>query len=210
MEGKIVQKLVIPAKEARAVKVLNGQSLRIIDREGQQVADVVFYNANDYSETFSVGHSIYLNVLEGIGNLRKITKLWSSPPDEKVMLTVTDDPVGSHFVSLGTCCSSYVYKSIPLYGDENHRSCANNLMEALRPYGVPAHLPDVFNVFMNYDPDSWVKGEPMCSKIPTSKPGDFIDFRAEMDVLVGISACPSDRTPTNGYNPTSLGVEIRE
>ena len=210
MEANIVQKLVIPAKEARALKVLKGQTLRIIDLEGKQVADVVFYNADDYAEVFSTVHSIYLNMIEGIGNLRKLKKLWSAPPNEKVMLTVTEDTVGSHFVTLGTCCSSYIYKLIPVYGDENHPSCANNLMEVLRPYGVPSHLPDVLNVFMNFDSDLWIKGEPMCSKIPQSKSGDFIDFRAEMDVLVGISACPSDRTPTNDYNPTSLGIEIRE
>lgn len=208
MGNNIIQKLVIPAKEARALKIQKGQSLRIIDLEGEQVADVVFYNADDYDEVFSVGHSIYLNMLEGIGDVRKLKKLWSAPPNEKVMLTVTDDPVGSHFVTLGTCCSSYIYGSLSVYGDETHPSCATNLMEALKPYGVPSHLPGVFNVFMNFDSDLWIKGEPVCSKVPKSKPGDYIDFKAEMNVLIGISACPSDKTPTNGYNPTSLGVEI--
>jgi uncharacterized protein YcgI (DUF1989 family) len=207
MTGGRVADFIVPASRGGAVLVPKGHTLRIVDVEGHQVADVVFYNAGDYSEVYSAGHSVYMNMRLGTGDSRMIKTFWSSPPDERVMLTVAADPVASHCVPLATCCSRYVYASSATYRDPDHRNCADNLMEALRPWNVPAHLPDVFNAFLNFDLLKWYDGD-YNFNAPKSRPGDYLDLRAEIDLLVGISACPSDRTATNGYNPTPIGVQV--
>ncbi|MDA1070313.1 MAG: urea carboxylase-associated family protein [Proteobacteria bacterium] len=205
MGRKLIEDIVVPAREARAVVVRKGQFLRIVDMEGEQVADIVFYNAERLTETYSMAHSVYLNMLQGTGDIRMVKTLWSSPPHEQVMMTVTDDPVACHCLALGTCCSSRVYDV--LYGEPGHASCATSLARALAPHGVPANLPDVFNAFMPFDPERWYAGDPKFRSPPT-QPGDYLELRAEIDVLVGVSACPSDRTPTNGFKPTPLRVQV--
>jgi len=205
MVGRLIEEIVIPAREARAVGVKAGQFLRIVDVEGAQVADLVIYAADDPREAYSMGHSVYINMLQGTGDIRMVKTFWSAPPRERCLMTVTDDPVGGHCLALGTCCSSKVYEI--LYDDPGHASCATSLEAALKDHGVPAHLPDAINVFMPFDPERWYAGDPKF-RTPPTKAGDYLELRADIDVLVGVSACPSDRTPTNGFNPTPIGLQV--
>jgi len=207
MTSACIRDFAIPASRGGALVVPKGHTLRLIDVEGQQVADVVFYNVEDLSEVYSAGHSIYMNMRLGTGDSRMIKTFWSSPPNERIMLTVTADQVRSHCVPLATCCSRSVYASSSEYSDPEHRSCADNLVEALGPWKVPGHLPDVFNAFLNFDLQKWYMGDYRFD-VPKSQAGDYLELRAEIDLLVGISACPSDRTATNGYNPTPIGVQV--
>ena len=78
MSRKAVKEIFIPAGEARAFVVDKGRIFRIVQVEEKQVADVVLFNANDYKETFHAGHSIWLNCIEKVGNIRRITKLYSN------------------------------------------------------------------------------------------------------------------------------------
>ena len=87
-----------------------------------------------------------------------------------------------------------------------HRSCQENLTEALAPYGIEGdQIIDIFNVFMNVvcTPDGRFDIRP-----PSADKGDYLDLLAEMDILAAISACPADTTPTNDHAPKSLGVKI--
>jgi len=206
MKKKVVEHIVIPACEGRAFIVIRGQFLRVIDVEGKQVGDMVIYNAHDYREYFDSSQTVFLNCLQGIGNAKRMTKLYSKPPHENVMFTVTDDKVGVHFPLLGGKCSRLIYilrDKAPM-----HRSCQDNLAEALKPYGLTADdIHDAFNIFMNVEIDE--KGC-FVIKPPLADKGDYIEMRAEMDCLAAISACPSDTAPTNDFKPKPLGVEILE
>ena len=168
------------------------------------MADVAIFNAHNYKETYDPALSYLLNAIEGIGNIKKLTKLYSRLPRANIMFTVIDDKVGVHWVANGTKCNA---KSWKLRGMPGHRNCQDNLAEAIKPYGLtPEDVPDVFNAFMNVD-----YGENMESyivKLPVAKKGDYIELLAEMDCLVAISACPAQPL-CNDYNKP-LKIEIWE
>ena len=205
-QRRLVGEFVIPKCSSGAFLLKKGQVLRIIAHEGKQVADVRFLNANDYGEQFSATNSISLNAIEGIGGRKKIKKLYSRPPWQNVMLTVIDDKVGIHFP--GSQC---LPKSYELMGEPGHLSCADLFDECLKPYHLSMKDLDsagVFNVFMavdflDDDMGTMVFQRPSCEK------GDYIDFLAEMDILVAATSCPNDSI-VNDYLCKGIKYEIYE
>jgi len=185
----IISEFVIPKCSSKSFLLNKGQILRVIAHEGKQVAGIRFLNANDYREQFSAIISVSLNRIEGIGGGKRIRKLYSKPPWTNVMLTVTDDNVGVHF--MGPQC---LPKSYELKGKPGHLSCADLFDECLKPYHLSIRDLDsggVFNAFMpvRYLDDengTMVLDRPRCEK------GDFIEFRAEMNLLVAATSCPNE------------------
>jgi uncharacterized protein YcgI (DUF1989 family) len=202
---EVVQELIIPACEGRALVVLRGQVLRLTLIDGIQVADCTFLNADDHREVYHAGQTVALNLIEGTGTMRRVGKLYSKPPRENVMMTVVDDPVGTHFVWNGGRCSRMVYALLDGITDP-HRTCQDNLAEALAPYGLTGDdVPDVFNAFMNVDV---IEDRQLVIKTPEARKGDYLDLRAEMNVLAAISACPRERSPSTGLDPKRLLVQV--
>ena len=213
---------IIPAREARAFVVPRGAHLRIHLLEDKQVGDCCFFNAHDHREVFHVGQSWALNVMLGTGNAKSFRHFYSKPPRENVMLTVLDDTppvpkiltplVKSTFFAGQTI--NYSAKALdledgvgPAERAAEHRSCQENLAEALAPHGLTGdHIVDVFNVFMNVElrPDG-----SFTILAPTARKGDYIELRAEMDILAAVSACPADRNATNDGRAKPLGITIR-
>jgi uncharacterized protein len=211
----IAEEFIVPASHGRGCIVKKGQVLRISLVEGKQVADVSFLNADNPREGFHVGQTLALNMLEGSGNLQRVSKLYSRPPYENVMLTVVDDPVGVHFAWMGGRCSPGIYEvrnrmGIGRHVDAgSHRTCQQNLEEAVAPFGVePDMVPDVFNVFMVNDDKATFQEGRMVFLPPVADKGDYIDLRAEMNVLAAISACPNDQDAVNDGRPKPLGVSV--
>ncbi len=202
MNETVVTEFTVPARHGKAFVVRKGQVLSIVEIEGKQMADVVFLNANDYKEVFHAGWSAALNMMLGEGDMRKIKKLYSKSPRDNVMLTVVDDPTGVHLPWNGGRCSRKVYEEF--FKLPGHRSCQDNLAEVLAPYGISEDdVPDVFNAFMNAE--GFEEGR-FDTREPVTEKGDYISLRAEMDVLVGVSACPFDLL----YTPRPLGIKIVE
>jgi uncharacterized protein YcgI (DUF1989 family) len=207
MARSLRRDLIIPAREARALEVAKGQVLRIYVVEGPQVGDCAFFNAHDYKETFHVGQSWALNQFLGTGNARSFKHFFSKPPRENIMLTVLEDTTKNHWGNMGGRCS---HRMLALRDGvvSGHRSCQQNLTEALAPYGITGDdIIDVFNVFMNVEQNN--DGD-FSIKESLAKAGDYIDLLAEMDILAAVSACPADATPTNGYKPKPLALQILE
>ena len=205
MPGKLKQEIIVPAGFAKAFKVNRGEVLRIGQVEGGQVGDVVIFNANDYREHFHASESVVLNSIEGVGNMKYITKFYSQPSRENLMFTVVKDTTKTHFVWNGARCSPKICQMRDKVSVPPHRSCQTNLAEAIAPYGLsPDDVPDVFNVFMNVA----VENDTFVIKPPVVGKNDYIDMRAEMDCLVAVSACPSDRTTTNSGRIKPLLVQI--
>jgi len=128
---------------------------------------------------------------------------------------VTDDPVGVNFAWMGGRCTRRIYelrneRGIGRHVEiEGHRTCQQNLEEALAPFGVePDLVPDVFNIWMNNDDEATVREQHMVFLPPVADAGDYIELRAEMNVLVGISACPNDQDGVNDGRPKPLGIKI--
>ncbi|MSQ71122.1 MAG: urea carboxylase-associated family protein [Betaproteobacteria bacterium] len=205
---KIADEFVIPAQHGRAFVVKRGQAFRIFPMEDGQVGDCVFYNANDTREWFHVGQTWTYNAYLGTGTAKSYKHFYSKPPRENVMLTVLEDTYANHWGNMGARCSRKLYQVRDKL--DNHRSCQDNLAEALAPYGLSGDdVMDVFNVFMNVD--LHVDGR-FTVKPSTVTKNDYIELRAEMDVLAAVSACPADTSPLNcnGGKTSPLGIRIYE
>jgi uncharacterized protein len=199
-----IETLVIPAGEGRAFTVRKGQSLRIHQITGGQVGDCVFYNADDYREMFHVGQSWAINVITGTGTAKSFRYFYSKPPRENVMLSVIADTCRNHWGNMGGRCSRRLYELRD--GLTQHRSCQENLTEALAPYGLTGDdIFDIFNVFMNVELDANGGFRILPTRVGAD---DYIELRAEMDILAAISACPADTSPTNSGRSAPLGIAI--
>ena len=199
MKADTLQTQIIPPRSGTSLKLAKGQVLTVIDPEGEQVSDLIAYNARDTEEYLSSGRSIdYASrIFLTTGDI-----LYSNRSNP--MLTIMRDDVGRHDFSL-TPCSKEMFRII--YKDEHpHHGCQGNLERAMAPYGVsPDRIPIAFNVFMHVDVNS-TTGEIKVLP-PRSKPGDSTSFRAEMDLLVALTACSAGQSNNFRYKPIHYRVE---
>ena len=175
-----------------------GQSLTITDIQGEQVADLLCYNRHDTQEYLSSGRTLdYAETLF----LTAGHAFYSNRSN--VMFTLTQDDVGRHDFLL-TPCSRDTFRII--YGHvQPHHGCFGNLCTALEPYGIaPDAIPVTFNVFMHVAVD----GESGGIKVlpPKSKAGDSITIKAEMDLIVGLTACSAEQSNNGSFKP--IGYRI--
>lgn len=174
-----------------------GQTLRITDPLGEQVSDLMVFARDDLRSVLSAGRSVdYANTIY----LTTGHVLYSN--DSKPMLTIGEDRVRRHDFLL-TPCSRDTFRI--LYDDETDRpSCFGNLCAHLEKFGIMPHqIPTTFNVFMNVDVAS--DGE-LTIGAPRSKPGDFTEFRAEMDLIVGVTACSAEKSNNHTFKPIDVEV----
>ena len=180
-----------------AFEIAKGQSLRVIDIEGEQVADLIAFAGEDKSEWLSSGRSIdYANSIY----LTKRNILYSNR--SRPMFTITDDDVGRHDFLL-TPCSPQTFQII--YNEKKyHPSCFENLAQHLQRFGfAPDSIPTTFNIFMNVEIGA--QGQLQILP-PRSKAGDSITLRAEMNLIVGLTACSAE--VSNNYRFKPIGYEI--
>jgi urea carboxylase-associated protein 1 len=189
---------IVPAGEPWMHKLTQGQVLRILDQEGNQAVDTLFFSANDPEEHYSMTHTIQA---QGALYLTTGTVLMSS--EGRPMLTIVADTCGRHDTLGGACsCESNTVR----YALEKRamHACRDSFMAALanNPYGL--HKRDIasnINFFMNVPvtPDGGLTFED-----GVSAPGKYVEMRADMDVVVLISNCPQLNNPCNAYNPTPI------
>ena len=175
-----------------------GQQLRVIDLEGEQVADLIAFNLSDKSEWLSSGRTIdYANrVYLTTGDM-----LYSNR--SRPMLAIAGDDVGRHDFLL-TPCSPETFQII-YKNNAPHPSCFANLATSLASFGIaPDSIPTTFNIFMNVEIDA---NGALKILPPRSKAGDSILLRAEMDLIVGLTACSAEMS--NNYRFKPIGYEIR-
>ena len=187
----------IAPRTGTAFRLAKGQRLRVIDPDGQQVSDLLAFNAADTAEVISSGRTLdYASKLY----LTAGDPLYSNRSN--VMLRIVEDTVGRHDFLL-TPCSKDTFRII--YGDTDpHRGCFGNLAEALEPFGIgPDQIPTAFNVFMNVTVDSQggLKVEP-----PLSKPGDHVLFEAEQDLIIALTACSALQSNNYAFKPIHYEV----
>ena len=189
---------VIPPRSGVAFELRRGQRLRVIDPEGEQVADLLAYNREDLGEVLSSGRS--LDYASSIF-LSTGAALYSNR--SRVMLRIVADEVGRHDFLLAPC-SAEMFRII--YGEQApHRGCFGNLAAALAPWGVgPDSIATAFNVFMNVRVD----GDSGALRVapPLSRAGDSTTFEAEMDLLVGLTACAAGQS--NNFRCKPIHYEV--
>ena len=174
-----------------------GQRLRVVDPLGEQVSDLVAFAQGDPREWLSSGRSIdYANTIYlTAGHL-----LYSNR--SRPMFVIESDDVGRHDFLL-TPCSRDTFRI--LYGHTDpHPGCFGNLTGALAQFGItPDAIPTTFNLFMNVSIGE--SGE-LTIGPPGSKPGDAIVLRAEMDLIVGLTACSAELSNNGTFKPIDFEV----
>jgi len=191
---------IIPPRSGTSFELKKGQLLKIVDLEGEQVADLVTYNAHDTAEYLSSGRTI--DYAETVF-LTKGNQFYSNRSN--VMFTMIEDTVGRHDFLL-TPCSAEMFKII--YGHTDpHQGCFGNLCNALKEYKITSdQIHTTFNVFMNVsiDPESGkIKVLP-----PKSKREDYILLKASMDLIVGLTACSAEMS--NNYSFKPIGYQVMD
>ncbi|NOU86226.1 DUF1989 domain-containing protein [Paenibacillus sp. LMG 31460] len=194
----IKQKWRIPPTQGLGFKLGKGQVVRITDVEGEQIADFIAFRADDTSVRLDPG--VTMDVLRAM-KIKPGDLLYSNTYSP--LLSVVADTVGQHDF-INSPCRSEMYEL--LYDKQSHASCYYNLNQALAQFSIPA--PDQhysLNFFMNTVilPSGQIRIER-----PLSKPGDYVELRAETDLFVAVSACPCSESACNGYVCTPIDVEI--
>ena len=189
----------IAPRSGVAFTLNKGQRLTVIDPLGEQVADLLAYNRDDIGEVISSGRTLdYASRIF----LTTGDPLYSNRSN--VMLRIVADDVGRHDFLL-TPCAKDTFRII--YGDEQpHRGCFGNLAAALAPYGVTEDaIPTAFNCFMNVPVDG--KTGEFTVEAPQSKAGDRIMFEAEMDLIIGLTACSAMQSNNGSFKPIHWQVD---
>ena len=197
---RVVDRGRIPPQSGTAFRLQAGQRLRVIDPEGEQVADLVCFRADDLDEWLSSGRTFDYNetVLLSAGHLLYSNR--SAP-----MLEIVEDTVGRHDFLL-TPCSPDTFRILYVDAPPDHPSCFGNLVAALAPFGIaPDRIPTTFNIFMNVriGDDGRLAIEP-----PRSRAGDFLLLEARMDLVVGLTSCSAEQSNNYAFKP--IGFEILE
>jgi uncharacterized protein YcgI (DUF1989 family) len=180
-----------------AFELVRGDVLRVIDPEGEQVADLIAFVRDDPRECLSSGRTLDYNSTIYLTAGHVLYSNRSNP-----LLTIVRDTVGRHDL-LYTPCSPETFAI--LYNHKGHHpSCLENLATSLRPWRVhPDSIPTTFNIFMNVEVS--VAGV-LSVRPPLSRPGDSIELRAEADLVVGLTACSAELS--NNYRFKPIDFEI--
>ncbi|MBR9843531.1 MAG: DUF1989 domain-containing protein [Rhodobacteraceae bacterium] len=192
-----IDEVLVPARDAKCFRVPAGAFFRISSVEGPQVGDLNLWNASDLREKFYSGKSRALHRT----HLTEGERMWSSFPYLRPMATITEDTLGWYGMDafggsvhdvIGTRCDPYTGNL--LSGTQYHHCCHSNLTRAFAAEtGMPlaeaeGYVHDVLNVFMctGFTRDTgqyFMKASPV-------RPGDYLEFFAEIDLLGALSACP--------------------
>jgi uncharacterized protein len=191
------QRIRIAPQTGAAFLLHKGQKLRVISPEAEQVSDLMAFGTDrqewlssgrtiDYNETIylTTGHVLYSN-------------------RSSKMLTITRDDVGRHDF-LFAPCSPEMFQTLYNFGPD-HPSCFRNLADNLSTFGISDdQIPTTFNIFMNADlaPSGEIKVMP-----PLNKAGDVIEFVAEMDLIVGLTACSAELSNNWRFKPIDYEIE---
>ncbi len=214
-----INEVIVPPRDAGTFEVKAGQFFRIVSVEGSQVGDLNLWNAGNLDERFFSGKTRQLHA----SHVTTGDRLWSNLPSLRPMATIThdtldwygwdEDGAGVHDV-IGTRCDPYT--NYQLQSLHYHYCCHSNLSRALAthqnitPQQAEPHIHDVLNVFMctGFTLDThqyFMKASPV-------RPGDFIEFFAEIDLLGALSTCPGGNCGSSHSDDTTpcfpLMVEV--
>jgi urea carboxylase-associated protein 1 len=200
LAGPIVHDEVVPARAPWLHAVKAGQTLRIVDLEGNQAVDFLMYAAADDAERYSAQDTIAAqsNIF-----LRSGTKLLSN--EGRPMMTITATAVDYHDTIGGACsCESNTLR----YGHHTkaQHACVDNFLDAnVRAGRGKRDMVSNINFFMNVP----VEADGALGIVDgISAPGLTVDLKADMDVIVVVSNCPQINNPCNGFNPTPVRMIV--
>lgn len=198
--GRILHDEIVPARAPWSRVVRRGETLRIVDLEGNQAVDCLLYNPHDMAERYSAADTMVSqrNIFLGKGS-----RLLSC--EGSVMMTIVADSCGNHDTIGGACSAESNTLRYGHHTKHQHACVDNFLREQARHGGGKRDLVSNINWFM-YVP---VEEDGSLGIVDgVSAPGKFVDLRAEMDTLVVVSNCPQINNPCNGFNPTPVRMIV--
>lgn len=188
--------VVVPGYEGRAVEVAAAERIRITDVEGEQIGDLFALSQADHTEFLSAAVTRMINatLFPAVGGV------FHSSRHRPVLTFLADNSPGPHDMFMAPC-DRELYAS---RGQHDHPNCRENYLAAAETAGLSHRIvPDPVNVFQN----SPARDDGTIDVTGTlSKPGDHIDLRAEMDIILILTACSSERI--NGGKSTPLRIEV--
>ncbi|RNL86879.1 urea carboxylase-associated family protein [Halostreptopolyspora alba] len=201
-DRELVEHFTVPVRSGRAWEVPAGQLCRISAPEGPQVGDLNIWNRHDPRERMWASRTRQLQA----AHVSVLDRLWSTLPFLRPLATITADSLswygrdgegGRVHDLLGTRCDPYVNRM--LTGEDFDFHCHSNLTRAVLPYGLSElDVHDVLNVFqctgLNDDDRYFMKASP-------ARAGDFIEFFAEIDLLMALSTCPGGDLSVDLWGP---------
>lgn len=194
---RVVLERRIAPQTGTAFDLTDGDLLRITDPLGGQVSDLIAFSAADLREWLSTGRTIDYAGTILLAEGQTLYSNRSTP-----MLSVERDTVGRHDLLLSPCSEEMFER---LHGvTAPHPSCFGNLALNLEPFGVePDAIPTTVNLFMDVRPaaDGRITIHP-----PASRAGDYIELRALVDLVVGVTACSAEQTNAGRFGPVDIAV----
>src|SRR5271170_5339206 len=200
--SKALYSEIIPAGESWIHEIKQGQIFRIVDLEGNQAVDTLFYNAAGYADRYS-----FQDTIREQGNIYLTTGTKLISTTGAVLLTIVADTCGRHDTLGGACANE---SNMVRYAIEKRHmhACRASFLKAVTEWGHGMSKRDItsnINFFMNVPVTPEGK---LTFEDGISEPGKYVEMRAEMDVIAVISNCPQLNNPCNGYNPTPIQVCI--
>jgi urea carboxylase-associated protein 1 len=186
----------LPSGEPWLLEIKKGQTLRIVDVEGNQAVDVIFYNRHTPAEHYSATQTM---LRQGGIYLTSDSVLYSC--DGNPLLTIVADTCGRHDTLGGACAAESNTVRYALQKKFMH-NCRDNYLIALQHADIGLDKRDLVpnvNFFMNVPVTQ--QGE-LTFADGVSAPGKYVELRAEMDIWMLVSNCPQLNNPCNAYNPT--------
>tara|TARA_B100000886_G_scaffold326900_1_gene273811 strand:+ start:158 stop:757 length:600 start_codon:yes stop_codon:yes gene_type:complete len=191
-----LREIIVPARCGRAQKLKKGDFIKIVNTYGRQVVDTWAFNSEDFDEHMSMEHtrSTIDKMMPDEGEAFLTNK-------RRKILRITEDKSPGIHDTLNAACDVQRYNLLGFGG--YHDNCTDNLIWALKKigYSINGRIPCPFNMFQNRP---WGTGKQLYKKPPEAKPGDYLTFKAEMNCIVVLSACPQDMNPTNGGMPKDV------
>lgn len=193
------ERIVVPAREGRGVRLAAGESFRIVDLEGSQVGDLFAFNADNVGEYHSAHHTRAV-----------VDRLFPLPGQQfqsnlrrPILTLLRDDSPGVHDMLIAPCDPAR-FEQLGVKGW--HASCQQNLLTVMASFGFPdVVVPQSINLFMNIP----VLADGSIDWLPApTKPGDSVTMRCEMDCYVVLSACPQDIIVINDKAPSPMAIDV--
>jgi urea carboxylase-associated protein 1 len=197
----VVTEQIIPAGKPWSAIVKQGQRLRIVDIEGNQGVDFLCYSAANPEERYHAA-----NTLKKSQTLLLTTGHALYSDVARPLMTIVGDTCGMHD-TIGGCCSAPSNEM--LYGVRNAPGCRENFLSELAKHGLGRRdIVANLNFFCSVPVHEHNRLEPLTFAPSPSRAGNYIELRAEMDVLAVISNCPQVNNPCNSGQPTPIRVLV--
>ena len=190
----------VEAGHGLAIRLSKGDEITIVNESGTQVVDTWAFCAHEPAHAMSMEHS-------RVENGRLCAQAGGTYVTDRrvpILAVVADQSPGIHDTIMAACDAQ---RYVNLGCTEPHRSCADNLRQAMDAAGFTlARVPQPLNLFMNIPIGADFS---LTQGAPAGAPGDFVTLRALMDCVVALSSCPQDMTPINGGRPADVPVLVR-